>query len=95
MLCYLLGIIGGIIFLLIDPYNKDRTIRFHAFQSIFLTVAWIIISFVIGLTHALALLLWPLCSIFFFIVWIYMMVTAYQGKKVVLPVIGELAQKQA
>ena len=51
---------------------------------------------VIGVVgHAAALLIWPLVQIFFLVVWVYLMITAYQGKKVVLPVIGELAQKQA
>src|SRR5262245_24247815 len=39
-LCYALGLLTGIIFLLIAPYNQNRAIRFHAFQSIFLNVAW-------------------------------------------------------
>lgn len=99
MLCYLLGIVGGIIFLLIEPYNRDRLIRFHAFQSIFLTIAYIGSFIVLGIlgsfTHGILFLLTPLVQLFFLIVWIYMIVTAYQGKKVILPVIGELAQKQA
>src|SRR5690349_23274004 len=37
-LCYALGFITGIIFLLIAPYNQNRTVRFHAFQSIFMSV---------------------------------------------------------
>src|SRR5260370_1287162 len=53
-LCYLLGLLTGILFLVLEPYNKNRLIRFHAFQSIFLNVAWIavyialsIVSFVL------------------------------------------------
>lgn len=41
-LCYVLGLITGIIFLVLAPYNKNRSIRFHAFQSIFLHVACIV-----------------------------------------------------
>src|SRR5229473_3317459 len=33
--------IVGIVFLLIEPYNKIRFVRFHAFQSVFFAVAWI------------------------------------------------------
>ncbi len=40
-LCYLLGLLTGILFLVLEPYNKNRLIRFHAFQSIFLNIAWI------------------------------------------------------
>src|ERR1035441_9456595 len=41
-LCYLVGLITGIIFLVLAPYNKNPVIRFHAFQSIFMNVAWIV-----------------------------------------------------
>jgi len=34
-------IIPAIVFLLIAPYNKSRFVRFHSFQCIFLTVAWV------------------------------------------------------
>ena len=98
-LCYLLGWVTGIIFLVLDPYNKNKLIRFHAFQSIFLSVAAIIFWFAIGIAFlALPFGLWWLfwlIRLAFFILWIYMLVQTYQGKKVVLPVIGDLAAKQA
>jgi uncharacterized membrane protein len=104
-LCYVLGLITGILFLVLEPYNRDRTIRFHAFQSIFLNVAWIafwivrvmlgmILSFVGGL-WMLSLMLGMLIGLGFFILWLYLIISAYQGKTVVLPIIGPLAQKQA
>src|SRR5690242_11310682 len=40
-LCYVLGLVTGILFLVMAPYSQIRTVRFHAFQSIFLNVAWI------------------------------------------------------
>lgn len=99
LICYLLGILGGIIFLLIEPYNRDPFVRFHAFQSIFFTLAYIASFIVLGIlgafTHGVLFLLSPLVGLLFFAAWIYMMVTAYQGKKVILPVIGEIALKQA
>src|SRR3982074_1449436 len=42
-LCYVLGLITGILFLVLAPYNQNRLIRFHAFQSIFLHVACIVV----------------------------------------------------
>src|ERR1700726_260529 len=45
-LCYLLGWLTGVIFLVMAPYNQNKTIRFHAFQSIFLNVAMIPLWFV-------------------------------------------------
>jgi uncharacterized membrane protein len=98
-LCYLLGLITGIVFLVISPYNQNKTVRFHAFQSIFLTVAYFVIqiawSIISLLTHGLGFLLYPLLLLFFFILWLYMMYSAYNNKKIKLPVIGDLAEKQA
>jgi len=36
-----------------------------------------------------------LVNLAFFIGWLYLLISAYQGKKVVLPIIGPLAQQQA
>jgi uncharacterized membrane protein len=99
-LCYVLGLITGILFLVLAPYNQNKTIRFHAFQSIFLNVAWIVFWMVFNIVfvavHMFSLLfLSPLIGLVFFILWIYMIISAYQGKMVVLPVIGPIAQGQA
>lgn len=101
-LCYVLTIVTGILFLVLTPYNQNRTIRFHAFQSIFLFVAWIAVWFALDIVLGIALhflffglFLSPVIGLAFFVLWIYMIVTAYQGKKVVLPLIGPLAQQQA
>ena len=98
-LCYLFGLITGIIFLVISPYNQNKTVRFHAFQSIFLTVAYFVIqiawSIVSLLTHGLGFLLYPVLLLFFFVLWLYMMYSAYNNKRVKLPVVGDLAEKQA
>jgi uncharacterized membrane protein len=99
-LCYVLGLVTGILFLVLAPYNQNKTIRFHAFQSIFLHVAcivvWMVFHIVFGALNLYSLLfLSPLIGLAFFVLWIYMIISAYQGKKVVLPVIGPIAQGQA
>lgn len=96
-LCYLLGFITGIIFLVLEPYNTRREVRFHAFQSIFLSVAWIVLWIVIGivLPWAAYFVVSPLLSLAGLALWLYMMWKTYQNQKVVLPVIGEMAAKQA
>src|SRR6202035_4773217 len=48
-LCYLIGLLTGVLFLVLEPYNKNRLIRFHAFQSIFLNIAWIAIYIAISI----------------------------------------------
>ena len=95
-LCYLLGLITGIIFLVLAPYNQNKTIRFHAFQSIFLHVGVIIIWFVFAVvSHGFGLLFFPVYWLLAFILWLYMMYSAYNNRKVKLPVVGDLAEKQA
>ncbi len=102
-LCYLLGFVTGIVFLVLAPYNKNKTIRFHAFQSIFghiaLIVLWILYLIVIGMlgvfTHGFGLTLVPLFSLLVFVLWLYMMYQAYNNRKVKLPLVGDLAEKQA
>jgi uncharacterized membrane protein len=106
-LCYLCGIITGIVFLVLAPYNQDRRVRFHAFQSILLSVATAVlhagISIVARMLGAVSISLGilvgtslhGLLSLGFFLVWLYMMWKTYQGDKVMLPVIGEVAERQA
>src|SRR5919108_1640224 len=47
MLCYPMFFITGIIFLVLTPYNKDSFVRFHAYQSIFFTVALVALNIII------------------------------------------------
>jgi len=95
-LCYLFGLITGIIFLVLEPYSKNKLIRFHAFQSIFLNVAAIVVvwALVIILPWSAHILI-SLVDLGFFALWILLMIQTYQGKKIALPVIGDLAAKQA
>jgi uncharacterized membrane protein len=106
-LCYLLWLITGVIFLALDPYNKDRFVRFHAFQAIFFSVAWVVVLIVISLLSAMlvAIFPWPIDIIFewlpqlaslgFLLAWLFLMYKAYSQEMYKLPVIGELAMKQA
>ena len=99
-LCYLVGLITGIIFLVLAPYNKNPVVRFHAFQSIFMNVAWIVIAFglniVLGILHLWSLFfLSSFVGLAFFVLWIVMLIQTYQGKTIVLPLIGPIAKQQA
>ena len=88
LLCYVLGWVSGIIFLLLEKDNKF--VRFHAVQSIIvfgaISVLWLIfiwLPFVYWIVYALA-----------FILWVVLMVKAYQGEKYKLPWVGDIAEKQ-
>jgi uncharacterized membrane protein len=100
MLAYI-TIIPAIIFLVVEPYNKSRFIRFHAWQCVFFNVAWVALWIAlrivvhIPLFGWLTLLVWPLVMLAGFIVWIVLLLKANQGQMYKLPVIGDLAEKQA
>lgn len=94
-------IIPAIVFLVLEPFNKKRFVRFHAFQCLFFAVAWTVLWIglsIIGHIPVLGwatLLLWPLISLAGFIIWLILVLKAYQGKMWKLPVLGDMAEKQA
>lgn len=103
-LCYVLGIITGIAFLLIEPYNRNPRVKFHAWQSILTHLAIIIIFWAIGLSSvmlafiglgALVAMLWPLMGIASFLGWLFLMYKAYNGENLAIPVVCGIARKQS
>ncbi len=94
-------IIPAIVFLILEPFNKKRFVRFHAFQCLFFAVAWtalwIILAFIghIPFLGWATILLWPLVSLAGLILWVVLVVKAYQNQMFKLPVIGDMAEKQA
>lgn len=103
-LCYALGIITGVLFLVLPPYNQNKTVRFHAFQSIFLFVALVIVAIAVGILDTMissivgwwfAFAIGRIFNLACIVLWVYMIVTTYQGRSPALPIIGPLAQQQA
>ena len=94
-------IIPAIVFLVLEPFNRKRFVRFHSFQCIFFaiawTVLWICLSFVAHIPFLgwATLLIWPLVSLVGFVIWLILVLKAYQGQMFKLPVIGDMAEKQA
>jgi len=106
MLCYILGFVTGIIFLVLEPYSKNKFVRFHAFQSIFLSAVWLAVRIALGIVTGVAYgvfggflgllgTLWTLVGLAFLAIVVLLMVKAYQGERYKLPIIGDLAEKQA
>ena len=107
LLCYSpVGLIADIIFLVAEPYNRNRFIRFHAFQSLFtalavfaLAIAIMILGMVLAIIPVLGwiilLLLWVAFAFGNLALWIMMMIKAYQMQMTKLPFVGDLAAKQA
>jgi uncharacterized membrane protein len=105
-LCYVLGLLTGVLFLVLAPYNQNRLIRFHAFQSIFVNLAYVAALIVLGVFTGilrmvpffgvmLSFMLYPILGLGFFVLWLVLMYKAYNGERWVLPVVGPLAEKQA
>lgn len=100
VLTYFFLILGGVVVLLVAPYKDDKELRFHAFQSIFLGLAWMVVSIGLSIVFSIGPLyaLWPLQSLLslaFFVGWVYLMFRTFQGQRLVLPVIGPMAEQQA
>lgn len=87
-------IIPAIIFLAMAPYNRDPYVRFHAWQSLILGVAWIVMSSALRFIP-LGFMIWGLVWVIVFIVWLIAMLKAFQGQKWKIPVIGSIAEQQA
>ena len=87
--------IVAIIWLILEPYSKDKFIRFHSIQSLGLAVVWFGLSIVLQIIPILGLVVALLLTPVMFIVAIICAVKAFQKEKFKLPVLGDFAEKQA
>lgn len=100
ILCYIpvIGWVAAIMVLAAEKFRENRAVRFHAFQGLYLFVAWLIVNHVIGpmfrglygyrVFHVERIL-----ETVLMITWIFMIVKASQEQTYSLPVIGELAER--
>ena len=88
-------IIPAIIFLVMEPYNKSKFVRFHAFQCIFLVLAAIVADVVLGFIPIIGWILLPFVGLATLVAAIICLLKANQGQKFKLPIIGDFAEKQA
>jgi uncharacterized membrane protein len=99
-------IIPAIIFLILEPYNRKPFIRFHSFQCLLLAAVSIVLHIAIAILGTvlhvipflgamIGLLLHLAVSLVVFIAWIICIIKASQGQWYKLPVIGDIALKQA
>ena len=100
-LCYVLGWLTGIIFLVID---KRHSVRFHAAQSIVVFGGLTIIYWIIGAMFATSIMwgglgagwtfgytIFMLVRLVFFVLWIFLMFKAYQGEQFRVPIAANIA----
>lgn len=91
-LAYLFGFFSGIIFLLIE--RENRFVRFHAFQSIYLSIVFFTVFTVLGMLPVIGWLSGVILSPIGLVLWIILMLNAYNGKYSKIFYIGDLAEKQ-
>jgi uncharacterized membrane protein len=97
--------IPAIVFLLVDPYKRNRFVCFHAYQSLGLSLAVVIVAAVLRIGSIVlaflplagplfVVLLWVIVGLGFFILWLVLVVKALQGEMFKLPVFGDIAERQ-
>lgn len=110
MICYIpiVGWIPAIIVLASSRFRGERDVRFHAFQSIYLFVAWLLVDWVIAPLLALPRMAVPshfpfffgpgffvggLLKLIIFGCWVFMLFKASDGVRYKLPLVGDLAER--
>ena len=105
LVSYVFGWITGLIFFIIEKENKY--VRFHALQSIIVfgavTTLMIVISVLFSVLMMMRLaFLYPIFSLLSgiiwlvsLIIWILLMIKAYQGERFKLPIVGDIAEKNS
>ncbi len=91
LLCYVAWWITGLVFFLIEKDSKF--VKFHAMQSIITFGALWIICWIVNAIPFVGWVIAGLIGLLITVLWIVLMVKAYQGEKFKLPVIGDLAEK--
>jgi len=100
MLAYV-TIIPAIIFLVMEPYNRNRFIRFHSFQCIFFWIALVVIHISLSIVGMVPLLIFVTLPLHMLVwlgslaIWVILLLKANQGQMWKLPIIGDMAAKQA
>jgi uncharacterized membrane protein len=82
--------VSGIAFLVLEPKNKN--IKFHAWQSIIISVPVSILAIIFSSIHGIwfiGMILW----VGGWVLLLYVGAMAYQGRKIIVPIAGPLAQK--
>ena len=104
-LACVLGLITGIVFLVLEPYKRDRSVNFHAMQSVLFcvaafvfSIAWgIVVRIMISISGWTAVVLTPIGLVISlaFLFWLFLMYQAYSQREYRIPFIGAIAAKQA
>jgi len=91
-LSYLLGPITGVLFLVLE--KESKFVRFHAMQSLITFGGLVVVNIVLGFIPILGWGLGMLLGLVGVLLWVVLLVKAYQGEMYKLPYVGEIAEKQ-
>lgn len=91
LLCYVLGWITGLVFLLVE---KDSAfVKFHAMQSLMTFLALGILSAVLSFIPYIGAIIGGIIGLITIVLWIVLMIKAYQGERWKVPIIGDFAER--
>jgi uncharacterized membrane protein len=97
-----ISFIPAVVFLLLPPYNSSLSVRFHSWQSIFLSVVAFVVLLMADIFAtttsffgSFSAILFKLIGLAWILIWIFCALNALNGKRLKLPVLGALAEKQA
>lgn len=93
LLCYMIGLISGIVFYLVEKNNKF--VRFHAMQSIVVFGFLFVLGTILPWIPVIGWILTPLLWIVTLVLWIVLMIKAFQGELFKLPIAGDIAEKNS
>ncbi len=95
-------IIPAIVFLVMEPFNKDKFIKFHAFQCLFLAatafatyICLLVLNLIPLIGTIIYILLIPLVGLTIFVLAVISAIKAYNNSKFMIPIIGKMAEQQA
>jgi|SRR3989338_2269567 len=90
-LSYLLGVITGIIFYVLEKENKF--VRFHAMQSILFSGVWIVMNVILTIVPIVGWMMAGIVNVIGMVLWLVVLFKAFSGEQFKIPVIGDLAEK--
>lgn len=91
-LSYLLFWVTGIVFYILEKDNEF--VKFHAMQSIVTFLGLTVIGAVLSVIPFIGWILSPLISLLAVVLWLILMLKAYQGEKFKLPIVGDFVENQ-
>ena len=105
LLCYIpmVGWVAAIVVLASERFRRETQVRFHAFQGLYLFVAWLMIEWVISPALSISddwASGFPMHRLFtrglqllIFAAWVFMIIKVSHDESYKLPIIGELAER--